>query len=240
MNTKDIFFFGAGLAVAMGYLYFTSNPNALSSVQNLVSGATSGGTPSTTPQPTSTTPPPTTVNSGTTTVNNPSTSPSTTPVAPATPIASPIAAPIVAPAPAPSVNPATMPVAQVAPPIQSASVVAASVVAAPVVAMPVSVPADVFYTNTIQVPPSDIGQGGNVGSGTVNPLGYGGNTNVVNTYEPAMANVANPDAMHLSAGGNNVGLFNDPSVLKRPVFNQTVNSLYKEPAFMYEFSPIAN
>lgn len=34
--------------------------------------------------------------------------------------------------------------------------------------------------------------------------------------------------------------YNDPSIAKRPVFNQTVNSIYKEPAYMFDFTPIAN
>lgn len=45
---------------------------------------------------------------------------------------------------------------------------------------------------------------------------------------------------YADGGGDNVGVYPDPTILKRPVFNQTANSLYKVPAFMYDFSPIAN
>ena len=256
MENKNIFFFGAGLAAAIGFLYFTKSNNTSGTL------ASTAATPSTpaasTPnvdQPITTTAPPTTVNGGNTTVNNPGNSPISTPnnqVAPsipapvAAPVVAPIqAAPIVAPAPAPIVNPGNMPIAQVQPPADSA----------PIAATPVINPADSFYNTpspaptpapvavpvaVTPAPVSNVGQGGNVGSGQADPLGYGGTSGMQNTYSPLTQKLPNPDAAHLDAAGTNTALYNNSGVLKRPVMGQTVNSLYKEPAFMYDFTPIAN
>jgi hypothetical protein len=69
MENKDILFFGTGVALAMGFLYFQQNPNAISQITGgtgIAPTTSNGSIPAT---PTIIAPPATTINTGTSTVN---------------------------------------------------------------------------------------------------------------------------------------------------------------------------
>ena len=50
---------------------------------------------------------------------------------------------------------------------------------------------------------------------------------------------SNSSSAQMSAAGNNVGLYNDPNVLKRPVAVTTINSIYQQSPYLNDFTPLS-
>jgi len=209
METKDILFFGAGVAAAMGYLYLVNHPKALNDVKNKATDLAQTAQDQISSQPIYTTPPASTVSNGSTVVNNPATSNNYS-------------------------GNAFVPTATISQPSGTQMVIDKGVGVPTVPVAPVSQPSAGNAFNPVM---SQSGGGDTGGSIPASPIDSLYNDGGFQNSNQGYASLAQD--INLRASANNAPIEANV-MIKRPVANTTVNSLYKQPSYMFEFSPLAN